>query len=194
MFLRTHTLGGLSGVPFDGTKAFIEILSGIPSGGSCFLLYGPHVNVNAQAFENSLGDGCAFKRYGGCVGAINAVAFVWEKSDGNDTRTPSVVSDSEQFFLNQMLLAYSQDFQMPSESSIELPLVLFDFQTSLINRFIAKGCRHIRADQLIVVVGGIQFNTPHGYSDCFLPLRIEVVNHHGTSKLSEELRLAKSGQ
>jgi Limiting CO2-inducible proteins B/C beta carbonyic anhydrases len=176
IFLQTHTIGGLSGVPFNGAKAFIEVLAGIPIGGNCFLFYGPHVDIDARTPGNPSFRENAFKRYGGCSGAVNAVAYARDKSIPT---TPNFSMGSEQFFLNQLLFSRGQHFNIAAESSLELPMLLYDFQTALINRYIDKGCRHIQADQLIVILGGFQLNSPKGMPDYFLPLRLDVVNRHG---------------
>jgi hypothetical protein len=169
----------LSGIPFGGAKAFIDIVVGIPCGGKCLLVYGPHVNVDDQDLERTFCEQVALSEHGGCSGAINAAAYAKDKSNGVDSSIPSSLPDKQQFFLNQMLLAYSPRLQVASKTSIDLPIILFDVQTALINHIVAKGCRHIQNDQLIVIVGGVQFNTPHGKPDYFLPLRFDVVDRHG---------------
>lgn len=177
VFRRIHSLGGLSGIPFDGAKAFIKILEGIPTGGgNCLLLYGPHINVDNKAVGKPFCEAFTFQRYGGCSGAIRLVCSNTENTNYSAPKSPISSSDRQQYFLNQMLRPYSQRLQFASETSLELPKVLFDVQTALINHIVAKGCRHLQDDQSIVIVGGIQYNTPCGKPSYFSPLRVDIVN------------------
>jgi Limiting CO2-inducible proteins B/C beta carbonyic anhydrases len=180
MFHRKYSVGALCGIPFVGVKAFVEIFSDVPAGGNCLLLHASHVYIDDKEIEGTFTKKVFTNGYGCCAGAVRAAAYTEHLVKGAITNiTSSGTTNIQQFFINQMLLPYSQRLQSAMEPMVELSYVTLDAQTELIDQVVAKSCCHIHNDGHIVLVGGIQINTPYGMSDYFLPLRFDVVDKQG---------------
>jgi len=42
-------LGGLAGFPFTGNAGWAQLIDQVPDNGNIFVLYGPHMGVDAEA-------------------------------------------------------------------------------------------------------------------------------------------------
>merc|ERR1712176_588422 len=60
----------------------------------------------------------------------------------------------------------------------ELPFALYDAQSDLMDRILAQSGSAV-GDGSLAVLGGVQINTPPGYSDYFLPLSFDVRDTDG---------------
>ena len=165
-------LGGLAGVPFGGVTAFGAMAAHIPDGGSCLVVYGPHIGVDAQG---NVGTVDRRGRAGGgscCGSAAAAASYVKGVIQGGNKPlcAPTEAFDAHHFFVGNLLLPYGERIHQAPIPMAELPYALFDAQTELIQKIVAKGSGKEVGDGKIALLGGIQINTPAGMSDYFLPL------------------------
>lgn len=174
-------MGGLAGVPFGGVTAFGAMAAHIPDNGSCLVVYGPHVGVDADGKVGTV-DRRGRANGGSCCGsAIAAAAYVKGvvECGKKPLCPPTDAFDAQQFFVGNMLLPFGKRLQVAAEPMAELPYALYDAQTELIQRIVAKGCGKVAGDGKIALLGGIQINTPKGMPDYFLPLRFDVIDNRG---------------
>ena len=172
-------MGGLAGVPFGGVTAFGAMAAHIPDDGSCLVVYGPHVGIDIDGKVGTV-DRRGRVNGGSCCGsAVAAAAYVkGVVEEGNKPLSPPTDAfDSQQFFVGNMLLPYGERLQQATDPMAELPYSLYDAQTELIQRIVAKGCGKVAGDGKIALLGGIQIYTPAGMPDYFLPLRFDVIDN-----------------
>lgn len=194
-----YAMGGLSGVPFGGVTAFGVMASHIPAGGSCLVVYGPHVGVDAYGKTGDTASRHRRRRRHpngarcSCPSAAAAAAFVADagrrgtKPAGAAAAAlapaapPVVVEapDAQQLFVGNLLLPYGERLKNAAEPATELAYALYDAQTELIDKIVAKGCGKVKGDGKIALLGGIQINTPTGMPDYFMPIRFDVLNNLG---------------
>jgi Limiting CO2-inducible proteins B/C beta carbonyic anhydrases len=192
MYGNHFDMGGLSGCPFGGVSAFNIMASHIPDRGSCLILYGPHIGIDSFGGLTTPSTGSSSTLHaqprkkttvssdGCCLGALNAAEFLKsstsDKSQSkNDTDVP--IWDIQQHFVNDMLLPYKKRLDGASEPLVELVYALYDAQTDLMEKIIARGCVNVGGDGMISLLGGIQVNTPSNMPDFFLPLRFDVFDN-----------------
>ena len=106
-------MGGLAGFPFGGVAAFTAMAKHIPDDGHCFIVYGPHVGVDADGTIGKV-NRIGMKESGKCCGSADAAStFVMSCSDedgGSGIMTsphyPSMddIVDAQQAFVNALLL------------------------------------------------------------------------------------------
>lgn len=186
---QSFSFGGLAGFAFGGVTSFGAMASHIPDGGSCLVVFGPHVGIDSTGTIGTV-ERRGRKSGGACCGSATAAAnFVAQQQQqqkqkqddhANTMTTTSMMDpvDAQQQFVNNLLLPHGERLEQANNKSSELPMALFDAQQELIQRIVAKGCSKV-ADGNIAVVGGIQINTPEGMSDYFLPLQFELRNNQG---------------
>lgn len=168
----------------------------IPSGGSCIVVYGPHVGMDHQGTLGTVQGGpekcCASAIAAACT-VLSLVQQQQSPSLGTgDTDRPLLATqqqsqppeendatNAQQTFLQNMLLPYANRLQCCEEIMAELPYVLYDAQTELMEKIVRKGCRPMAGNGKIALLGGIQINTPKGMSDYFLPLRFDLLDNQG---------------
>lgn len=175
------SMGGLAGFPFGGTTSFGAMAHHIPHGGSCFIVYGPHVGVS-ESLEIGKLSRRGLDHSGSCCGsACAALAYVRMVSEGVADETPMPIDDPiemQQWLVGKLLLAHEDRLQRCENPMAELPMALFDEQVKLMENIVRKGCSQV-ASGTIALLGGIQINTPDGTSDYFLPLKFELFNNQG---------------
>jgi len=184
-FDTNFQMGGLAGFPFGGATSFGAMASHIPDGGDCVVVYGPHVGVDSTGAAGTVerrgkesGGSCC----GSAVAASGYVAGV-NKGDAEKAKMPAI-SDAQQFFVGEALLPYADRLEKASDTMVELPLALYDAQTELMGRIVQQSAGAVAGKGKIVVVGGVQINTPPSYSDYFLPKSFQVYDNSG--KLLED--------
>lgn len=176
------SMGGLAGFPFGGVTSFGAMASHIPDGGSCLVVFGPHVGVDSTGKVGTVerrgrGNG------GACCGsAVAACGYVSSVHAGEVSKhgPPTDPIDAQQNFVGNMLLPYAAYLEQASNKMAELPYALFDAQKKMMHRIIQAGAGCVGGDGKISVLGGIQINTPDGVPDYFLPLSFEVFDNKGT--------------
>jgi hypothetical protein len=171
------SMGGLAGFPFGGVTSFGAMAAHIPDGGSCLLVYGPHVGVDASGVVgqvNRRGRGAP----GSCCGsACAAMGHVGCVHRGEKPAVSSIALDpldQQQQYVNVLLQPYAERLAKSPEPMVELPLALYDAQHKLMDRIVAAGSSHVAGEGKIAMLGGVQINTPESDSDYFLPLNFEI--------------------
>lgn len=175
------SLGGLSGFAFGGVTGFHAMASHIPTNGSCLIVFGPHVGIDSDGIigrahrrGRDLTDSC-------CGSANAAAAYVADVRAGRTINSfpPTDTLDAEQSFVANTLLPYGLRLEQATDPVVELPLILYEAQYTLIQRIVAAKCQQVGGDGKIALLGGVQVNTPSGDSDYFLPLCFELRNNKG---------------
>lgn len=174
------TMGGLAGFAFGGVTSFGAMADHIPDGGSCLVVYGPHVGVDSAGFIGKI-DRRGRKASNACCGsATAAAAYVASVRRGaEEAFMPTECIDIQQYFVGKMLLPHGERLEKASDASIELSLALFDEQDKLMHKIVTAGCGGVPANSKIALLGGVQINTPPDCPDYFLPLKFELLDNKG---------------
>jgi hypothetical protein len=175
------SLGGLGGFPFGGVTAFGAMAHHIPDGGSCLVLYGPHVGVNVNGEVGTV-DRRGRDHGGACCGSgVAASGYVSKVFNGEikQTSPPSSPLDAEQTYVASMLLPFAERLEKADDRMVELPYAMFEAQDELMGEIMRKGCGEVSGNGKIALLGGIEINTPAGTPDYFLPLRFDIRDNSG---------------
>lgn len=175
------SMGGLAGFPFGGITSFGAMAHHIPTGGSCLIVYGPHVGVDSTGVVGKV-DRRGRPGSGACCGSATAAAgYVKSVTCGDAAAAgpPTNSIDAQQTFVGSALLPYGERLEKAEEPTVELPLALFDGMDKMMKRIVAAGCGEVGGNGKIALLGGIQINTPEGTSDYFLPKVFELRNNTG---------------
>ena len=169
------------GFPFGGVTSFGAMAHHIPNGGSCLVVYGPHVGVDSDGVVGKVNrrgrDGS-----GACCGSAAAAAGYVSKLTSGEIQPADIPNDpidAQQFWVGNALAVHGERLKNASEPDVELPLALFDCQDDMMNKIVSKGCGEVAGEGLIALLGGIQINTPEGVSDYFLPKVFQLKNNKG---------------
>jgi Limiting CO2-inducible proteins B/C beta carbonyic anhydrases len=185
-FDTNFNMGGLAGFPFGGATSFGAMASHIPDGGDCVVVYGPHVGID---FDSKVGTvPRRGKNSGGscCGSAVAASGYVsGVRAGGEEAVLPDDPLDAQQYFVGTMLMPYAERLEKAADKMQELPLALYDAQTDLMKQIVGKSASAVAGNGKIAVLGGVQINTPPGYSDYFLPKSFNLYDNKG--KLVEKL-------
>lgn len=173
---RSFSMGGLAGFPFGGITSFCAFSHHIPEqDGSALLVYGPHVGVDINGVVGKI-NRRKIPNSGFCCGsAVSALNLI--------DNCENVYLDYQQQYVKEIIKTkhYREQIFSAKNPQAELPRVLFDKQTEMINYIIDVGSKNnIPQNVILAVVGGIHINTPSGVSDYFLPLIFELRNSNGT--------------
>jgi len=190
-------MGGLAGFPFGGITSFGAMAHHIPDGGSCLVVYGPHVGIDSFGSIGTVNRRGRAKG-GACCGSAAAAlgnvrkgAMVPKASQtATGASVPPMVDtlDAQQAYVNSQLLPYGERLLMAADQNIELPYALYDAQKIMMDAIVAKGAGAMEGNGYIAMLGGIQINTPEDTSDYFLPLTFDLRNSEG--KLEKSLMWA----
>jgi Limiting CO2-inducible proteins B/C beta carbonyic anhydrases len=174
------SMGGLAGFPFSGVTGFGAMAHHIPDGGSCLIVYGPHVGVDAEGKVGTV-DRRGRAKGGSCCGsAVAAAGYVEGVLDGGERAPPATEAfDAQQNYVGNLLLPHGDRLQAAVDPMVELPYALFDSQDDLMQEIISKACGNVHDPGRIACLGGIQINTPAGMDDYFLPLRFDIRDNKG---------------
>jgi len=168
-------MGGLAGFPFGGVTGFAAMAKHIPDGGSCLVVYGPHVGVDVNGNVGTVNR--RGKEKGGtcCGSAVAASSYVSGvyKGEIQEAKAPTLNIDAQQLYVGSVLLPYAERLAKAADSMIELPYAMFEPVDDLTQKIVEKAAYKVNNGK-IALLGGIQINTPDGVSDFFLPLRFEV--------------------
>ena len=166
------SMGGLAGFPFGGVTSFGAMAAHIPDGGSCLVVFGPHVGVDSSGTVGTV-ERRGRAAGGSCCGsAIAASGYVASVNGGEAKKAdaPTVPTDAQQNYVGNMLLPYATRLSKASEMMVELPYALYDAQKKMMGDIIKAGAGNVAGNGKIAVLGGIQVNTPEGQSDYFKPV------------------------
>jgi Limiting CO2-inducible proteins B/C beta carbonyic anhydrases len=179
-------MGGLAGFPFAGVTGFGAMAAHIPDGGSCLLVYGPHVGIDKDGNVgkiNRKGKGKAGSCCGSAVAASKYITAVYEgKAEAVGPPTDSV--DAQQNYVSAALLPYGEAVTLAKDPMVELPFACFEPIDTMMSKIVSKAGKGVK-DGKIAMLGGLQINTPRGMSDYFLPLRFDIRN--GNNEIVEDL-------
>lgn len=194
-FDYNFSMGGLAGFPFGGITSFGAMASHIPDGGSCLVVFGPHVGVDSDGKVGTV-QRRGRENGGACCGsAVAASGYVAGVHSGETTKygPPEVPDDAQQNFVGTALLPYAAHLEAAKEKMVDLPYALYDAQKKMMNTIVAAGAGNVAGEGKVSVLGGIQINTPPGKSDYFLPLSFEVYDNKGTmiEDISESISAGK---
>jgi hypothetical protein len=177
-------MGGLAGFPFGGVTSFGAMAHHIPDGGSCLVVYGPHVGVDSYGSIGTVNRRGRAKG-GACCGSAAAALGKIRKGqmvpmDGEAKIPPPTDSlDAQQAYVDAQLSPYAQRLLAADDRNVELPYALYDAQKKMMDSIVAKGAGAIEGNGKIALLGGIQINTPEEYSDYFLPLNFDLLDNKG---------------
>eukprot|EP00980_Cylindrotheca_fusiformis_P028320 scaffold22592_cov129-Cylindrotheca_fusiformis.AAC.6 len=177
-------MGGLAGFPFGGVTSFGAMAHHIPDGGSCLVVYGPHVGVDAYGSIGTVNRRGRAKG-GACCGSGAAALAKIRKGqmvpmDGEAKSLPPTDSlDAQQAYVDAQLAPYAQRLLAADDRNVELPYALYDAQKKMMDGIVAKGAGAMEGNGKIALLGGIQINTPEEYSDYFLPLNFDLLDNKG---------------
>jgi len=177
-FADNFSMGGLAGFPFGGVTSFGAMAAHIPDGGSCLVVFGPHVGVDSQGNVGTV-ERRGKENGGACCGsACAALGHVNCVSKGEASPVdPAVFADpvdAQQAMVGNLLLPYADVLGKAENDMVQLPLSLYDAQKNLMNKILENGCQAVGGDGKIALLGGVQINTPESEEDYFLPLDFEV--------------------
>jgi hypothetical protein len=178
---ENFSMGGLAGFAFGGVTSFCAMAHHIPEGGSCALLYGPHVGIDDKGNVGKINRRGRMNSGACCGSAAAALGYVKSVKAGECTAAPAPkeCTDAQQTFVGNMLLPYGQRLEDAKNAQVELPTSLFDAQDELMQKIVAGGCGEVHSPGNIALIGGIQINTPAGTSEYFLPKVFEIRNNKG---------------
>jgi hypothetical protein len=182
-------MGGLAGFPFGGVTSFGAMAHHIPDGGSCLVVYGPHVGVDSMGSVGTVNRRGRAKG-GSCCGSAAAALGKIRKGamvpQGVDGSAPPMIDsiDLQQAYVEANLAPYADRLLAADDRNIELPYALYDAQKKMMDGIVAKGASAMEGNGYIAMLGGIQINTPDGISDYFLPLSFELRNSQGKTEKS----------
>lgn len=161
-YSRNFSMGGLAGFPFGGVAGFKEMAQHIPDGGSCVIIYGPHVKIDEEG---------NFFDFESAVSALNHLRAVRAGTATNDIDP----LDFQQSMVNKMLLPYADRIEKAKDEQVELPYCLHEAQKKMMKNIVNAGHGELfDAESKIAILGGIQINTTHEGLDFFLPLDFEI--------------------
>lgn len=173
-------MGGLAGFPFGGVTSFGAMASHIPDGGSCLVVFGPHVGVDSQGNVGTT-ERRGRQSGGACCGSAAAAANYVSGVLKGEQKTPASGDPTQfmQIFVANQLLPYAERLRDSDDSSVELPYAIYDAQKELMDSIVEAGAGAVAGNGKIAVLGGIQINTAPGCKDYFLPLSFELFNNEG---------------
>lgn len=165
---ETHfPLGGLSGFPFVGKEGFGALSHHPPEGGSLFVMYASHVGIDAQG---NLG---AVLRRGQtkattCCGSAMAAYEALKANPDLDTST----AGAQQSYVLRVMKNNWEKISKAQDPILEISNTLYDKIHEDVREIIPQSL-----DMNIVLLGGIQINTPYSSStDYFLVKEFRMIN------------------
>jgi hypothetical protein len=181
VYTNNFWMGGLAGFPFGGAVAFGAMAAHIPDGGSCLMVYGPHVGVDT---EGNIGTVERRERANGgscCGSAVAASGYVSDVLAGKAEKAeiPDDPIAAQQAYVGDMLLPFAQRLEDAENKMAELPMALYDAQSDVVDAIISKAAGGVADNGQIGVLGGVQINTPEGFSDYYLPLTFRLYDNSG---------------
>jgi hypothetical protein len=179
VFDTNFHMGGLAGFPFGGLTSFGAMASHIPDGGDTLVVFGPHVGVDSKGNAGTVERRGRVNGGSCCGSAVAASGYVADVLSGaaKEASLPAIV-DAQQYFVGKMLLPYAKQLDKAEDKMVELPYALYDAQKELMGKIVTQKASAV-ADGNVAVLGGIQINTPEGYSDYYLPLSFDLYNNKG---------------
>lgn len=176
------TMGGLAGFPFGGVTSFNAMAHHIPDGGSCLLVYGPHVGIDRAGNIGTVERRGRLKS-GACCGSASAAAsYACAVHNGLQKAEIDLSEgmDIEQHFVGQIILPHAERLDKAKNMRVELPHICYEETRKRIRKIVEQCCGEVAGNGKIALLGGIQINTPSEQEDYFLPLDFEIRTNRGT--------------
>lgn len=148
-------MGGLAGFPFAGITGFSAMASHIPDGGSCLLIYGPHVGVNAKGevgTVNRRGLANSSTCCGSAVAASKYISAVYN-GEAEVLPPPSDSMDAQQAYVSSLLLPYAERVVTSPDPMVELPYATFEPIDYMMQRIVDKAGEKVKGDGKIAMLG-----------------------------------------
>ena len=165
-FGKTFNLGGLAGIPFTGMTGFGAYSHHPSEGGTLFILYASHVGINIEGDLgscNRVGQSHHSSSCGSAVGAYNTLL--------NDAEYQHEEPfDLQQTYVVNLVRNHLGKIKGAENPMKELAEVVYQDAKKRIEQVIAG------YDGPIVLLGGIQINTPNGSPDYFAVRDFREVN------------------
>lgn len=173
------SMGGLSGIPFGGVTSFSAMAHHIPDGGSCLIVYGPHVGMDRKGNLGTV-ERRGRRESGPCCGsACAAASYVSAVHAGLQMAAERAGMDMEQHFVGELLLPHADRLDMALHPQEELPRILYEENHKMIKKIVSRACSEVAGNGKIALLGGIQINTPQEEPDQFVPMNFELLNNKG---------------
>ena len=192
-FGANFSMGGLAGFPFCGFTSFCAMAHHIPTGGSCVVVYAPHVGIDMDGNVGKI-NRRGREASGACCGAAcAALAHIKavRSGEGAKQETPDDYLDAQQQWIQKLMLPYGDQLEAAEDEMIELPHAILDCQDGYMKRIVDGACGEVAGEGKIALLGGIQINTPEGIDEYFLPKSFKLMNRDGEVVLDliEELKM-----
>jgi hypothetical protein len=158
--------------------------SHVPDNGAALIVYGPHIGVDRYGILGKIDRRGQHDETSCCGSAVVASRYVLQSSllTNAFARQSTNLLDLEQSQVNSFLLPYKNRLAQAINPSLELPFILFQTQDTLMRQIMKQAA----PTHPVVLLGGIQINTPAGEPDYFCPLSFEMTNM-GNTTASEDL-------
>lgn len=176
MFGYAFKMGGLAGVPFTGYTGFAAFKSHVQDDGALIILYAPHVGISYSGSigkTNRVGQSHESKSCGSAVGAYGAV-----EADGTIGLDPFDGDFHNDYQQHNVRAIIANDFEAINnhETPMQaLPESLYKTIRSEILEIVTIDQHDVK----IILLGGIQVNTPHDMEEYFQILDLELLDTTG---------------
>jgi hypothetical protein len=179
IFGSNYNLGGLAGFPFAGNIGFQTMSGHIPDGGSCLLVYGPHVGITRDGTVGKVErEGVAVDAIC-CMSSITACNQVTGASSGmSEMSEMDMFTDLQQGAVQNLVTPLAERLQASGYPMLELPYSIFESQNQLMEDVVSEGIGRVKEGG-IVLLGGVQINTGPTTLDYFHPLRFDLISSRG---------------
>jgi len=161
-------LGGIGAAPFVGKTGFGAFSAHVPKDGNIFIMYGPHIGVAESGEVGKYlrqGQDDESTACGALVAAYNSCCA------GKHGKAHECDLDLQQNWLRAALLPYTEDITRTNNPMAALAMhsyeVVHEKMMSIVNTNFGSG--------KLVLLGGVQINTPSGFEDHFCPLSFQVL-------------------
>jgi len=166
-FGKVFPFGGISGAPFVGKTGFGAFSAHVPKDGHILIVYGPHVGVSEEGNVGEilrLGQDKCSTACGALVAAYNSCCA------GKHGKVHEQDQDMQQNWLREQMLPYTKSIKDAANPMAALAVHSFEIvhqkMMSIVNTNFGSG--------KLVLLGGVQINTPLGYEDHFCPFHFEM--------------------
>ena len=152
-------MGGLAGFPFSGMTGFGAMASHIPDGGSCLLVYGPHVGVDSSGNVGKVDRRGKIKSGTCCGSAVAASKYLTKVVSGEEDVSvygPIGALDAQQSFVSTMLLPYASEITNAKEPMVTLPYATFRPIDNMMTRIVGKNAGKVGPLGKVAMLGGLQ--------------------------------------
>lgn len=155
LFGEHFNMGGLAGFPFAGVTGFGAMASHIPDGGSCLLVYAPHVGVNIEGKVGTVNRRGVGKTSTCCGSAVAASRYITAVYNGNAEPVPLPTDsvDAQQNYVAAALLPYAERVVNAADPMVELPYVTFEPIDDMMIKIVKKAGKGVKGNGKIAMLG-----------------------------------------